>query len=238
MAGQGGESPLPQEPSSTPSPLSQRPPRAPSNAYYSLEDAAAGSTIVPTQFLYGCTGVGCVVDPSSDRADVDPGTALELPLWLASSLAARGLSTLSLPACFGPRLRRRLRAGAGCEDLRARCPSFYSAGLQVHSAGLACGSADETLPEFLLATLRARYRALLMRAPTLDGSAQASRLTGLLSTEERRLFDAAVSAANAFERWKGGRSAQAARPGAGKRKWEQADENKAPNAFGGEVKRA
>lgn len=203
-------------------------------SYYDMHALTAESTMVPVDLLHGCTGVGCVIDPSSDSADIPAGTRLELPLWLARALAPRGMATVDLPSFYGKKVRRKLRAGAACEDLRARCPQYYTAGAMLHSAASSAGCADESFPSFLLSTLRARYRDLLMHAPTIDGSAQASRLTALLSIEERELFNAATDAALAYERWRGGAPDTRAvlklmRGGSIKRKWEENNENQVPN---------
>ena len=52
-----------------------------------------------------------------------------------------------------------MKAGAGCEDLRVRCPHYYAVAARLHAAMLACGTADEAFPAFILNTFRGRYKA-------------------------------------------------------------------------------
>lgn len=136
-----------------------------------------------------------MIDPSSDQADLAPGTRLDLPLWMVPSMAgrnmvqareaegcscgsraaegtarrcdgraatwrpapaaaactrrvargpracpsARPLPALSrpqvdLPVFYGNKMRRKLKAGAGCEDLRVRCPHYYTVAVRLHAA--------------------------------------------------------------------------------------------------------
>ena len=59
-----------------------------------------------------------------------------------------------MPKWYGERMRRKVQAGAGCEDLRRRCPYFYDVAMRLHSLG-----APPAVGEFTNATFRARYRA-------------------------------------------------------------------------------
>jgi len=34
-----------------------------------------------------------------------------------------------LPKCYGKKMREKMRAGPGCEDLKMRCPYFYTVAL-------------------------------------------------------------------------------------------------------------
>lgn len=35
---------------------------------------------------------------------------------------------------YGNKMRRKMKAGAGCEDLRVRCPHYYTVATQLHAA--------------------------------------------------------------------------------------------------------
>ena len=58
------------------------------------------------------------------------------------------------PAFYGKRLRRKLKAGAACEDLRVRCPYFYDVGCLLHASG----AATPDLTAFLNETFADRYK--------------------------------------------------------------------------------
>ena len=51
-----------------------------------------------------------------------------------------------------------MKAGAGCEDLRVRCPHYYSVATRLHAAMQASLTADEGFPAFILNTFRSRYK--------------------------------------------------------------------------------
>jgi GINS complex subunit 3 len=179
--------------------------------YYDLDAIAAEEATVPAMLPAGATGVGAILDPSADAPDLPPGAALELPLWLAPAMARRQMARVGLPPAFGDRMRRRLRAGPGVEDLRARCPHFYAVAARAHAAMEAAGTGDDSLPPFIAATFVGRYRELLTRAPVLESATEASRVAAKLTVEEAALFHAAEAAAAAHDRWRANREA----PGAG-----------------------
>ena len=58
------------------------------------------------------------------------------------------------PKWYGERMRRKIQAGAGVENLRLRCPYFYDVALLLHSM-------ERGLPlaEFAMQTFQARYKA-------------------------------------------------------------------------------
>ena len=64
-----------------------------------------------------------------------------------------------LPAFYGQKFQRRVKAGAACEDLRVRCPHFYDVGCEMHSH-----LDNPDLGAFLQSTFSERYRVLPARA--------------------------------------------------------------------------
>lgn len=72
------------------------------------------------------------------------------------------------PPFYGKKLRRKLKAGASCEDLRVRCPYFYDVGCTLHSLG----AATPELANFLNETFADRYKVCLAsledRPPSAD----------------------------------------------------------------------
>ncbi len=65
---------------------------------------------------------------------------------------------VDLPVFYGNKMRRKMKAGAGCEDLKVRCPHYYTVAQQLHAAQQACLTADEEFPAFILNTFRSRYK--------------------------------------------------------------------------------
>lgn len=46
---------------------------------------------LPPHPIHLSAGVGTVIDPSSDTADLAPGTRLDLPLWMVPPMAGRNM---------------------------------------------------------------------------------------------------------------------------------------------------
>jgi hypothetical protein len=68
------------------------------------------------------------------------------------------LLQVDMPIFYGNKMRRKMKAGAGCEDLKVRCPHYYSVATRLHAAQQACLTADEAFPAFVLNTFRSRYK--------------------------------------------------------------------------------
>lgn len=189
--------------------------------YYSVPAILAEETLVPVRLVHGCTGVGTVIDPSSDRPELAPGARLDLPLWMVPPMAGRNMLQVDMPVFYGNKMRRKMKAGAGCEDLKVRCPHYYSVATRLHAAMQASMTADEDFPAYILTTFRSRYKELLTKAPQVESSLEATKIQTKLSSEESQLFTVAAEASAAFTRWKtSGDSRPLTRAASLKRKWE------------------
>ena len=58
-----------------------------------------------------------------------------------------------LPRWFGRKMQRKLEAGAGCEDLRTRCPYFYTVAQQLSAL-----CTQDRLAPFVIKTFTNRYK--------------------------------------------------------------------------------
>lgn len=204
--------------------------------YYDIDSIMADEVTVPCTLSHGCTGVGQIIDPSSDSSSLYPGSEVELPLWMVPVMARRHLVQVSLPNIYGDRMRRKIKAGAGCEDLRVRCKYFYTAAARVHAAMAATGAADDSFPQFIVSTFAARYRELLTRAPVLESASEYTAIQSKLTQEELKLFAAATGAVYAHEQWRANKdTCEAARDrnmlavrGTKRRRQPSGQENEAP----------
>ena len=78
----------------------------------------------------------------------------------------RRIALCRLPAFYGQKFQRRVKAGAACEDLRVRCPHFYEVGCSLHDR-----LDSPELGAFLQSTFSERYRVLaLLCALAMQGS--------------------------------------------------------------------
>jgi len=170
--------------------------------YYNIESILSEEEYVPCVLRHGCTGVGRILDPGSDLEDIAPETRVDMPLWMVQVMAKRQLVQVELPVYFKDHMRRKLRAGPGCENLRVRCMNFYTVAHKVHESMLATGHADDTFPQFISSTFAGRYKDLLTKAPVVENNAEASETQAKLSNEELNLFNAAAYSAAAHDRYK------------------------------------
>ena len=58
-----------------------------------------------------------------------------------------------VPRWYGEKMRRKIQAGAGVENLRLRCPYFYDVALALHATDGAPSVAD-----LVISTFRSRYK--------------------------------------------------------------------------------
>lgn len=126
--------------------------------YYDTEAICAEETAVTVRLPFGCSGVGTVLDPGAEGPELAPGASVDVPLWLAASLANRRQAEVELPIFYGSKMRRKMKAGAGCEDLRVRCPHYYTVAAKLHETMVDGQNADDTFPPFILSVLRSRYK--------------------------------------------------------------------------------
>ena len=62
-----------------------------------------------------------------------------------------------MPRFYSNKMQRKMEVGAGCEDLRARCPQFYEVAYKLYEA-----TGDAGLGNFVNNTFRARYKVALL----------------------------------------------------------------------------
>jgi len=65
--------------------------------YYDLHDILAGETAVPCTLMTQVNSCGRALDQSSEHANLKRGHGLDLPLWLATDVAARNMVNVRCP---------------------------------------------------------------------------------------------------------------------------------------------
>ncbi|GAB4822740.1 hypothetical protein N2152v2_009786 [Parachlorella kessleri] len=202
-----------------------------SSDFWDVDAILASETLAPARLVSGITGCGTIIDPSSDSNELVAGAVVEMPVWLIRSLAQRNMVQPELPIYYRDKMRRKMKAGAGVEELKVRCPYYYTVGRELHSAMQATLTADETFPIFIMNSLRKRYKELLVKGPVVESSQEFSAIQSKLSCEEVELFVAAREAALAHAAWVDPNSHRALLNKAGslKRKWDDNVENQPVN---------
>ncbi|KAB1217609.1 DNA replication complex GINS protein PSF3 [Morella rubra] len=164
--------------------------------YYDIDDIIADEEVVSVIFQKAVSGVG--IDPSSETDNVEVGSKVELPLWLAHELQLRQAVSMNVPSCFNQKTRLEIQADSACVNLRSRCPYFYEFGSKI--APLV---SDRTIGPLLLSAFKSRYKEVLTKAHTAAFSA-ASKYPSLLTKEENNLYESAQSSMAAFKKWRMG----------------------------------
>ena len=77
--------------------------------------------------------------PGSESEHIQPGSRLELPLWMACSLCSRRrhIATVEVPRPYRSGHRKILDADAAVVDLHKFCPYYYSVGTRLLAFELA-----------------------------------------------------------------------------------------------------
>ncbi|CAB4270403.1 unnamed protein product [Prunus armeniaca] len=136
------------------------------------------------------------IDDILVEEQVEPGSKVELPYWLAHELHLRKVAKMKVPACFNQRTKLELGADGASVDLRSRCLYFYEFGCKI--APLV---GDRDVGSFLLSAFRTRYQKILAKAHNASFTAY-SKLLSYLTKEETNLYEAAQSSMAAYKKWR------------------------------------
>ena len=121
---------------------------------------------------------------------------IALPLWMATTLAARNFVSVAAPNSFSDRVRSQLNADPGAVKLRDKNPYFYEVGLH-----LSVLLADGSLPAALRRVLASRFSDIF-DSSTNSRNEDITLMMRDLTNLERELFEAGYNAANSLYRWK------------------------------------
>ena len=169
---------------------------------------------VPCTFEIDAIGLG-YLDASTVDDDLDQGSKVELPLWMADVLARKGMVKAGLLKCYNQRFLSHLSAGPSGVNLRNYCAYFYRVGRTL--AALARDTAEsEESPELrnqqlaeaaaINDALRVTFAGERFRE-ILDTSLNSrdedlSLFKSRLSDTEMRLFRAGMAASQDYYRWR------------------------------------
>ncbi|KAJ8500000.1 hypothetical protein OPV22_010552 [Ensete ventricosum] len=165
--------------------------------YYDMDDILMEDEPISVVFQVGAHGCG-LLDPGSETNDIEKGTKMDLPYWLAHQLHLRQAVSISVPASFSQKTKKEIQADAACVDLKGRCPYFYELGCKI--APLV---GDKTIGTFLLYAFTDRYKEILSKS---HSGPAVPRISSRLTKEESQLFEAARSSMAAFKKWRTGGS--------------------------------
>lgn len=159
-------------------------------SYFNVDDILCEDERVPLRWKSVALKVGHL-DPSSGSDDIEAGTTMDLPLWLAEELHSKDLIDVMLPTAYLQKSRDDIKADAAAARLREKSPFFYTVGPRLGRL-LASGKDAEKLAEDVTHVLADRAVGILERARSGLGQ-DVSAYRGLLTDLEQRLFDVASS---------------------------------------------
>lgn len=114
---------------------------------------------VPCIFKSEADGLG-FLDRSGEFDDLNAGTKVELPLWMAQVLSKKSMVSLELPKHFDKKMRDHIAAGAVTINLKEFSVYYYEVGMQ-----LAQSLKDDDLRNTLrIAFTGDRYKALMVNS--------------------------------------------------------------------------
>lgn len=167
--------------------------------YLSIADIQSEATKITVRFLQTVPKLG-FIDPSSECTDIEKGSKLELPLWLAKELYHRQLIEIDVPKGYNIAYREILEADANVVDLHKLGPNFYKVGQHLANMKL---PESEDIAKSLVSTFSQRVHRLLdfsMNA-TDDTMNEVLRYEALLDNDERELFNAGRQATEEVKKW-------------------------------------
>ncbi|XP_005111072.1 DNA replication complex GINS protein PSF3 isoform X1 [Aplysia californica] len=166
--------------------------------YFNIDDILASQEKVPCVFNAKVAALG-YLDQSTTDVDLNVGTKLELPFWLARFLqkGARNIVTVDTPKTYKEGYRNIFTADPNVVDLHRLGPFFYLFGGKLLTLQLPDA---EEIADVLLKTFQGRFRKIM------DGSQNAlhadlTSQTSVLDDQERHLFAAGQDSLHGFHRW-------------------------------------
>ncbi|KAK7390560.1 hypothetical protein VNO78_25869 [Psophocarpus tetragonolobus] len=118
------------------------------------------------------------IDDIIMEEEIETGSKVELPFWLAHELQLRQAVSVNVASCFDQKTRQELHADSAAVDLRSRCPFFYEFGCKIAPI-----LDDRTIGFLLLSAFKRRYKEILTKAHTVTFAA-GSKFWTILTKEE------------------------------------------------------
>lgn len=171
------------------------------SSYWDIDEILAEEERTPVVFMTDAHQLG-YLDHETTEEDIQDGTRLELPFWLAQSLCKRNYVEVETPKCYGGGFRSALRADPSptVVDLRQRCPYYFRLGVKL---GQFVPDDDEShhIAEALVLAFTGRYHDILDKSQN-SRNEDTSGFQAHLSHLEKSLFKAGHVASTAFFHWK------------------------------------
>lgn len=98
--------------------------------YLDIDHILSEAERVPCKFLISVDELGHL-DSANNEVDLQSGTKVELPLWLATYLAECKIVDVELPKHYGSKMRDAILAGAAPINLKDFSHYYFDVGLKL-----------------------------------------------------------------------------------------------------------
>ena len=171
--------------------------------YMSVDDILMSSEKISSVFLLPVKNLGCLNNRSSSN-DIDIGTKMDLPLWLALSIGPKKFISYDYTKPYKAAFREILKADPSVVDLHKLNPYFYAFGQQL----LTLNHSEATLvAQSLILTFSERFKKIMdLSSNAFDYDCNERQ--GNLEEVERRLFALGQKSLKSFQKWEIGESRQ------------------------------
>ncbi|TPX42841.1 hypothetical protein SeMB42_g04967 [Synchytrium endobioticum] len=162
--------------------------------YYDIEAILADQQRVPCFFSYPVPGYG-FLDGNND-ADLPPNTRVELPYWMAETLAIREWVEIDLPKYYQVKVRNDLKASPTVVNLYQLCPYFYEFGIRIVNLIV-----DDVLCKVLSETFTHRVQLIMNYTQATILRTDRSDFIQSLDETEKDLYRVGVESTGVMIRW-------------------------------------
>ncbi|KRT81836.1 hypothetical protein AMK59_5939 [Oryctes borbonicus] len=163
--------------------------------YFAIDDILATQERTPCKFLVNVPKLGVKLNPASEKDDIQPGTSLELPMWLVQPLGSgrQPVVSVELPRMYKEAYREVLKADPNAVDLHKFSLYFYELGAYAKEF-----DSRGDVAEILLHSFKGRFRKIMDLA---HNTASDSTTQDSLDMLERMLYNDGHKARMKLNAW-------------------------------------
>ena len=173
--------------------------RAFNEHFLSMDDIKSLGQRVTCTFRENVIGLG-FIDRSTESKDVQKGSKLDIPLFMAKVLQRRQLVTVELPKGYNDTYREILVADAKMLDLHRLGPHFYNFGKHLVEMD---HKHSEEVAKSLATTFHERVRGLMDHSlnASKDTELESTKFQSTLDETEISIFETGQKYTQDFKRW-------------------------------------
>lgn len=161
-------------------------------SYWDIDDFLAEEEPVTIEIARDLKGLG-TIEPSSEKFDLEEGTRMTQPLWLALAMVSREMANVAVPKYFEESYRNTLEADPRIISLRERSHYFFEVGSKLNTV-----LDGANLTPLLLKVFIARVLHLHNEASNNSDPKIMKKLTEL----ELEIYERAMKSIREYSEWR------------------------------------